>query len=326
MRLPSTSALFAVAAACLAIGGVALHGQRAIVHEDAFVARAAHTLAQDEVGEEAAARIDAGLVSADDELAADEGSLQLATLRAVAQPRFADAFREGAADLHHALFAGADQPVQLRVPGGAQMVAEELEPRLAARVRTVADEPLLSVGGNLKERLLRNLGPTARRLSAYGPLVLALGLVLLAAAAAATRSPRRGLHGAGLAVAAAGGVVAAGVISGRAFFLEHFDTSFGDAVAGTVWTAYLGDLKTWGLIAATVGVLAAGAASRGLTADFASLHARLARTGPLARGLTLAALGAALALQPAVVAPLAALAIAGALLYAAAAQYRTDAR
>ena len=35
----------------------------------------------------------------------------------------------------------------------------------------------------------------------------------------------------------------------RAIVLSTFDTSHGDAVVGTIWDAYLGELRLWGLAA-----------------------------------------------------------------------------
>ena len=41
--------------------------------------------------------------------------------------------------------------------------------------------------------------------------------------------------------------------------LSTFDTSHGDAVVGTIWSAFLADLRLWGLIAGALGVIAAAA-------------------------------------------------------------------
>jgi hypothetical protein len=330
MRLPSASALFAAAAVSLVLGALALQGQRAIVQEDAFVAHAARTLAQDEVREEAAARIDARLVSARPELARAEGMLERATIEAVEAPGFVAAFRAGAARLHQALFAESEADVALSVPGAAAMVADRLDPRVGARVRRAGDEPLLSLGGNARERALRRLGPIARRLTGAAPVLLALGLVLLAAGVARRRNLRRGLFGAAVAVGLAGGLLAAGVRGARNFVLDHFDTAYGDAVVSTIWGEFVGDLRIWGLVAAAAGVAVAGAASRGLAADADALRARLARRRPTLWALALIAAAAGFLLLPTVVGPFAVVAVAGVLLYAGAAelatQYRTAAR
>ena len=52
---------------------------------------------------------------------------------------------------------------------------------------------------------------------------------------------------AGLAVAAAGGLTAAGVTAAQDFVLDNFDTGFGDAVVSSIWDAYLADLRIWAL-------------------------------------------------------------------------------
>ena len=117
------------------------------------------------------------------------------------------------------------------------------------------------VGSTGPERALRAVAPSARTLT--GPLAIVfgvLGLGLLALAIARADDRRRAIWGSGLAVAAAGGLIAAGITASRDLVLEQFDTSYGDAVVSVVWNAFLGDLRVWALAACAAGLVVAAAA------------------------------------------------------------------
>ena len=58
---------------------------------------------------------------------------------------------------------------------------------------------------------------------------------------------RRTARGARARAGRAGAIVAATTIA-RAIVLSTFDTSHGDAVVGTIWDSYLGELRLWGLV------------------------------------------------------------------------------
>ena len=62
-----------------------------------------------------------------------------------------------------------------------------------------------------------------------------------------------------LGIALAGGATVAATSIGRAVVLSTFDTSHGDAVVGTIWSAFLDDLRLWALALGALGVIAAAA-------------------------------------------------------------------
>jgi hypothetical protein len=74
--------------------------------------------------------------------------------------------------------------------------------------------------------------------------------------------------------------------------LSTFDTSHGDAVVGTIWDAFLGDLRLWGLAAGALGLVAAAVFEPGARGAWrravrrvltpTDSGARLARAGGLA--------------------------------------------
>ena len=107
--------------------------------------------------------------------------------------------------------------------------------------------PLFSVGADGPEGMLRGW----RRGRATLALPLSLGSPSSASGCSRSPSGASATTGApsgraGLTVAAAGGLTAAGVTAAQDFVLDHFDTGFGDAVVGSVWDAYLADLRVLG--------------------------------------------------------------------------------
>ncbi len=258
----ATAVILAVAALFLLVAGVFAYARHAVLDEGAFADRAAVALRSDEVRQEIGARLGERLVTKRPELAAGEGLLQDAGEEVAGGAAFAVAFREGAARMHRALISDADAEASLRVDGsGAALRAElrERVQRVQLPVPRLGDVPLLTVGHGARERTLRRLAPPAHDLAR--PLTIGFGLagaLLLALAVALGR--RRAAWGAGLAVAAAGGLVAAGVTGAQDVVLDHFDTAYGDAVVSSIWDAYLADLRLWALAACAAGLVVAAAA------------------------------------------------------------------
>ena len=83
--------------------------------------------------------------------------------------------------------------------------------------------------------------------------------MLLGGRRAARADARLGLRRAAFGLALAGGATVARPSIGRAVVLSTFDTSHGDAVVGTIWSAFLADLRLWGLRSGALGMIAAAA-------------------------------------------------------------------
>lgn len=317
-----TVALSIAAALCLLAGGVGTYARHAVLDERAFADRAARTLESDEVRSEAAVRIAARVVADRPQLWGSEPLLRSALEDAVVgRAEFHGAFRAGAGRLHHALFEDRDAEASLTVAGtGAALRAELVRrsPALARRLPALGDPPLLTVGYGAGERSLRDAAPAARALTAAAPGALALAVLLLAVAALRGPDRRRGVWVAGLTVAAAGGLTVAGVTAAGDLALQQFDTSFGDAVVGAVWRAYLGELRTWGLLAGAAGLVIAATAGGPRLDVRALLAAPASRSARAARALGLLALAATAIALPELVLHVGLVALAAALAYAAA--------
>ena len=198
---------------------------------------------------EIAARIADREIEASPGLAPRRPALEAAVDAVLDDAGFTGRFHAGAETMHRALFAG--EPTALALPG----VGRELR---AAGAPVPADDPeLLALGGGRLEDGLVQAAPRAQQLAALGPLGLILGLVLLAAAGRRAATRRLGARRVALGFALAGGVTVAATTVGRAIVLSTFDTSHGDAVVGTIWDAFLGDLRVAGLVAGAVGLIAA---------------------------------------------------------------------
>jgi hypothetical protein len=290
-------AILAVAAVCLLVAGIGAYGARVVVDEDEFAGRAVVTLRSDEMREEVGARIGSRLASERPELSPGEQLIEDAVAETVtSDPAFHAAFRDGAARLHRSLFDDPDAEPTMTVDGSGAMLTAELRRRVQQQridVPRMDDVPLFTVGNDGRERTLRRLAPVASDIALPASLILAIaGLALLAIAMVREPDHRRAVWGAGLAVAAAGGLTAAGVTAAQDFVLDNFDTSFGDAVVTSVWDAYLAELRLWALAVGAAGLVAAAAAGGPRPSPSAMLAAPASRSGRAARAAGLLAVAA----------------------------------
>jgi hypothetical protein len=201
----------ALAVLLLLAAGLGAYADHAIVDEHGFADRAEAAFERPAVRDEVAGR-----------LRSREAPLAAA---AVDEPAFAAAFREGARQMHAALFDDPDDAVTLRL--------------------AMADSPslvTLGAGGTL-ERELRGAAPTAADIAAWWPA--AFVLALLAAG---------GVRRAGLALAIAGGVVAAATVVTELALLRTFTSAHGDAVVDAIWDSYIADLRLLAVAAAVAGL------------------------------------------------------------------------
>ncbi|HEX6024371.1 MAG TPA: hypothetical protein VFZ00_20450 [Solirubrobacter sp.] len=277
--------LLVLGVAALLAGGLGLYAQRTVLDTEAFADRATAALAEDEVREEVAARLADREIETMPELAPRRPVLEAAIDDLVEDPRFPAVWRAGAVAMHRALLAGRE--VQLALPGAGRKLKSAVDAPLPA-----GDPTLMRLGGGPLEDGLVRAAPWGPRLASLAPFALLAAAVLLAGAAWRASTRRRGARRVAFGLALAGGVIVAATTIARAILLSTFDTGHGDAVVGTIWDAYLGDLRLWGLGAGALGLVAAailepgtrGAWRRTVAAVAAprGAGARLARAGGLA--------------------------------------------
>ena len=313
--------MLAVAAACLLIAGIAGYGALAVVDRDAFADRAVATLGSDEVREEVGTRLASGHAHRHVELSPLEPLMAHAGSETVAaDPAFRAAFHSAALHLHDGLFVETDGPVPMTVAGSGARLRDELlrrDPR--ASVPPLDDAPLFTIGGEGREGALRRIAPVAGDVALPLSLLLAFaGLGLLGLAVWREPDHRRAVWGAGLAVAAAYGLTAAGVTAAQDFVLDNFDTGFGDAVVGSVWDAYLADLRTWALALGAAGLVVAAAAGGPRPSPATLLAAPASRRHRVMRATALLAVAALAVRFPELVLHTGLVALAAGLVYVAA--------
>jgi hypothetical protein len=310
----------------LMLGGLALYARDTVLDANGFADRATGTLAQDEVLDEISTRIAVREIEDTPELAAHRPVIEAAIGDVVGGPRFAGEFHAGALALHHELFADGSQSTPLALPGaGSELRAAVADrSRAAARLLPSADPELLQVGGGRLENALRDAAPVARSLAGLFWLPLLASLVLLGLAARRAPTRRLGLRRAAFAVAIAGGATVAVTAIGRAVVLSTFDTSHGDAVVSTIWSAFLADLRLWGLAAGALGVIIAAALEPGARGAWRSTLQRVMNprgSAPrLARAAGLLLLAILLVWMPEIPLDLALVSAAGLLVFSAAAE------
>ncbi len=256
--------MLVLGAACLLAAAVGAYARYAILDEEAFADRAVSVLDSGEVQSEAARRLADRTVSEHPELESWQTRIEdTAAIAVVRADDFAPAFRAAATRMHRAIFSDAHTPAQLIVPGSGAALRAEVTQRgvlPGGRAPRFADPELLAVRHWGFEGALRALAPPARALAV--PLSAGLGVLALAflvTGVARARDRRRALAGAALAVAAAGGAIAAGVIVGHEVLVGQFTSAFGDAVVTAIWDAFLADLRRWALVAAAAALVVAAA-------------------------------------------------------------------
>jgi hypothetical protein len=313
--------VLAAAAACLLVAAIGAYSLFAVLDEDAFADRATSTLHSDEVRQEIATRMATRIIEKEPRLTrAGEAINEAAAAEVENDPTFPTGFHTAALDLHSSLFSSDDADATLRVAGSGGAIQQRVEQTQGwPPLPSIDDPPLLAVGTSGFEGALRTLAPPARAAALPLTIVSALaGLALLALGIARASTRRRGIWAAGITVAAAAGLLAAGVTGTCDVVLNQFDTGFGDAVVVQIWDAFLGDLRAWALAAAAGGLIVAAAAGgprlslRGLLATPRWGGDRLVRAAGL---LALAVLAVTL---PHLVLDLGLVALAGGLVYVAA--------
>jgi hypothetical protein len=239
--------LAVAAAACWALS----HG---IVDEQAFGDRAVAALDRDAVRSAIAAEIDAEVQPHVPASAASPSQVRTIVDRAVAGASFERVVRDGAITINRALFHADGRHATLRVN-----LAEVLRPSSPQLARLVGNRDVTVVS--------LDAGRALDRTSRAADLVSTLALVLPFFAAAALigavlLAGRRALGAAGVAVAAGGALLLAGLLVARAHVddaiaLTGATAAQARAAAHGIWDSYAADLRTIAIVAIVAGLLVA---------------------------------------------------------------------
>ena len=257
------------AAACLAGAIVALlpavlvgYAERALFDPEQFANRATAALREPDVRTRVATEVTDGLVLANaSDLVTARPIIQGVVSNVVGGAAFLQLFHASALDVHRAVFGRDADTVTLTLADVGTVVAAALEvvrPSLARQLDENARVTLLRRDVDQRAAWLARL---AERIDLLAALLGGLVLVLAAGAVALAADRRRAVARLGAGAAVVGVVIVAGYVVARAIALDRVGSEDRD-VAGAIWDAFMGDLRTAGWLLAGAGaVLAAAAAS-----------------------------------------------------------------
>ena len=153
---------------------------------------------------------------------------------------------------------------------------ERVDPQLAGQVPRGLDAQIADFAD---QPVLVDAAQAASTVDRLAGLLPALAIILIGGSVLIAQSRRRAAIAAGLAIVALATVSFVALKVGRAALLDRVDGSERDAAAAA-WDAYLGDLLTWELAIAAIGVVIATAAASVLRSF--DLHEPLRRAWRLA--------------------------------------------
>lgn len=321
-----------LAAVLLLVGGVLLYARQEIVDPDRFSARAVDALQDDAVRRVAARELVANVL--------ERGSADLATARplietavgvVVTTPPFRRVLRIAARESNRLLLTREEGNLVLDLADATSLIRgpiESVAPQVADRLPDDLSPQLLELR---RSSAATTAVEVADRIRFLGLLLPALGLVALVAGVWIAPDRRAGVMRAGIGLGVAAAVLLIALQVGRiqALAAVHGGELVTDdearAAAAGVWSAYLGDLRTWAILAGAVGFAVAGAAASRVEAE--EVGSRLQLVGRrllvaprrrgllLLRGVIVIALGVLFVLEPALALQIVAVALGAALLF-----------
>jgi hypothetical protein len=303
------TALVVLTSVLLAAATLAGYARRALFDSDQFADRATATLQDSSVrtlvGDQVTDRV---VLKNQADLLAVRPIIASAISGIVGGGAFRSLFHRAALDVHGAVFQRDENTVTLTLAdvgtvAGAALAT--LRPELATQVQNSGQIVVVKrrIGGATGD--LARLGRDVRILAW---ILAALTLVSAIAAIAGSVDRRRTVSQLGLGVVAVGVVIVVAYTIARAVVIDAVHDPESRAAAGAVWTAFLGDLRTFGWVLAGSGAVVAAAASslvRPIEIEGAVRRVwRIARTEPraawlrVARALALIAAGLLVIVEP----------------------------
>jgi hypothetical protein len=260
-RPRAATALVVLSAVLLFATAVTAYAWRTLFDSDQFAARAASALQDDRVRQAIGDRITDELVlEADPDLLAARPAIAAVVARVVGGDAFASLFRGGVRDVHAAVFRQDQDTVTLTLADVGLVVAaalRALEPQLAAKLEAGRGVTLVTHDlGDAGAELAR----IAERVRWAAILLALLTLAAMGGALALGGDRRRTATHLGFALVGAGVAIVAAEAVARAVALGAVPDDDRE-VAGAVLDAYLGDLRSGGLVVAAAGAVLAAAAS-----------------------------------------------------------------
>jgi hypothetical protein len=267
-RATASIVLVIVGGVFLFIGAIALYAREEIIDQNAFADRAVTALDDDGVRHLVSRELVANVI--------DRGSTDLVSARPLLESvvdatiqtaAFRKIFRQAAYQTNRVFFVRDRKNALFDLGDAAQVVRfglQSVSPQLAKQIPRDLNARLLTIK---RSEFAGQTLSIADHLRIVGILLPTLALLSFVGAVAVAPDRRVGVLLCGVAVGAAGALIAIALIIIKARTLagvhgqdELTNREVRDGVSG-VFDAYLGDLVTWSLLTALVGLVVAGAAA-----------------------------------------------------------------
>ena len=267
-RTTASVVMLVIGAVLLIAGTVALYAREQIVDREAFANRTIEALDDDGVRTVVGREIVVYL--------AERGSADLAAARPLLESvvdtliqtePFQRVFRSAAREANRVFFVRDKENVLLDIGDGAEIVRfglRSVSPNLAKQLPDDLKPDLLAFNDSEVTGTTLRVADNVRTLGIVLPL---LALLLLVGAVAVSVDRRVAVLRAGIAIGAAGTILLVGLVVLKARTLagvygedEVTDEELRNAIGG-VFDAFLGDLLTWALLLALLGIAVAAAAA-----------------------------------------------------------------
>ncbi len=255
--------LVAVGAVLLLVGGTGLYLNRAVFSSGGFADRAASTLQDESVRAVISEKVSDEVVKKRPDLVAVRPVIGAVTDGIVRSPAFGALFRAGVFDLHRSVFDSNRDSVSLAVSDVGVLVIQalqRLQPSAAERIPSGVEAELVRISDGTEGVLADGLqlGEAVRSMTIFlliaAALCLTAGVLLAPDRRVAFRWVGFGALATGLTAVLIYEVVRL-VVTGMA------TDDQGQAAARSVWDAFLGGLRSWGLVVAAVGGVTAAAST-----------------------------------------------------------------
>lgn len=255
--------LAALAVVAALSGSILIYAERTLFDSERFADRAVSVLDDEAVRDRLAALItDAAVEQAPNAIAA-RPLIESVASALVGSTALQSLIGSAVDDVHATVIEGRSDTLIVTLENIGVLVRQGLQaaaPQLADEITRNVDVELVTEGDSDGEALFIDAGQLAQRLEILHWIALAVALVAAASSIALARTRLIGVRRLGRSLAVGGIAAVALWLIGRAILAGRLD---GDAAEASraLYSAFLGDLRTWLLVLAGAGVVVTAGAS-----------------------------------------------------------------
>ena len=255
--------LVAIGALLFLFGGTGLYLNRAVFNSGSFADRAASTLQDESVRSVISEKVSDEVVKSRPDLIGVRPLIGAVTDGIVRSPAFGSLFRAGVADLHRSVFDSNQDSVALAVSDVGVLViqaVQRLQPSAAKRIPSGLQAELVKISDGTEGVVADGLrtADAVRQLTVF---FLIVGVVCLTFGVLLAPDRRIAFRWVGIGALATGLTAVLIYEVARLLITGMAEDDQGQAAARSVWDAFLGGLRGWGLVVAAVGGVTAAAST-----------------------------------------------------------------